>query len=338
MGFLVVFFLGVQEDELEALERKLRSDRIEEREEAERGVAKVGRKAKSLLERLARDEDTEVRERAQSILTGMNSAWGLETLDALQRGLEGAKTLRVQLKDEGTPGAVRCSGLLLMEGANRAYLRLEAEVPGSLKGTCVFVSNGTSMKYKLSTSNPAGELRAQGHAPEQLNRTLIRALLRAGPLFPLRAIRPAVVAAGNGTRESSCLVMSQETLLDASPSGGALSKVSWGGEGRKWSFSYTIADDAIPEDNPSALLGRVVSGPASVTWEYDPETFAPTRRKFQVPLSQGWSRVDVGVREDYAFDVDMPAFTFDSSDLETPRPLTRTAPPPKIKYRYSWDR
>jgi len=286
MEFLMVLFLGLQEDELE---RKLRSDRIEERADAERVVQKAGRKAKGLLEQLARDEDAEVRERAQSILTAMGPAWGLDTLEAIQRALEGAKTLRVQLKDEGTPGGVRCSGLLLLEGAHRASLRVEADIPGGLKGTCVFVSNGTTMTFRLSTANPTGELRAEGRAPAQLNRTLIRALVRAGPLFPLRAIQP-----------TGGLVVSRETLLDVSPAEVTLTKVAW-----KPSLSYTL-----PEAGQSPILGRIVSSPANVTWEADPETFAPRHRKFRLRLRQGWDQVEVDVREDYAFDVDLPPSTF----------------------------
>jgi outer membrane lipoprotein-sorting protein len=177
----LVLLLGQSVGELV---EKLRSESVEERDDAENQLRKLGKTNLPELEKLSRDRDPEVARRIQGILEPIRTEMGLEILQKLEDSIGKAKTVRVAWKYEGDgppgdPARGRGSGLVLLQEGNRLRMELQMNFLGQdHKGT--FISDGKRMSASLDGTP------AIVYDPPKTLRTMVGlALVRGGGMLSL---------------------------------------------------------------------------------------------------------------------------------------------------------
>lgn len=146
------------QDETDRLIEKLRSEKVEEREEAFGKLRAMGEAAVPRLRKAAESPDLELAIRAKALLEPFGPAGTLQRIEA---SLARAKTLRVrvrvrQVTDAGEEETM--VGLLSLKDPNRARLQLS---PGHYWRESALLCNGTTLWDSLSKKSVAASPRVK---------------------------------------------------------------------------------------------------------------------------------------------------------------------------------
>jgi outer membrane lipoprotein-sorting protein len=174
---LIVLF---QDPNVEQLIERLRSDKAEEREEATRKLKDAGEAALPLLEKAAKDSDSEVARRAREIVAAIPFEPGRKALEKLEETLHKSRGFRMRFRFEPEPGGTgappgsKGEGVLLL--GEKGTMRFESTLfVGGEKPRVLMVSDGTHVGAAMNDLPPIVRDR-----PPELRENMVRGMIRAG--------------------------------------------------------------------------------------------------------------------------------------------------------------
>lgn len=152
MSFLVAVVLLIQEETIDQLIEKLRSDKIEERELATQQLMKSGVNHIATLEAAKADKDIEVANRVKHIL---DLLYPEHELREITKNIQNARTVSITFSGKGTEGtrghidAIRSVGTILLKGKNRVAMNTRIFTAREGWREFVLVSDGSRMRAEF---------------------------------------------------------------------------------------------------------------------------------------------------------------------------------------------
>ena len=170
-----------QDKTAEQLIEALRSDKVEERDNASRELLKKGSSAVPALRKASAEADIELSGRAKEILDRIGSVNAKAAFDKIEEVIRDAKTLRIRLKSEVSNRASNMSepettalstGMLLLKTGNRLAQEVQIVRGGNTLGFSV-ISDGMHVVFSRGNASYA-----TAEAPKDLNK-------RASSVIPI---------------------------------------------------------------------------------------------------------------------------------------------------------
>lgn len=276
-----------QDKSPEELIQSLRSDKVEDRDIATKKLKELGETARPFLVKAATDKDTEVSNRAESLLSLLDEARARATLQKIQEVFETAKVLRVRLSSTenlprtattGSKPRFEAEATFVLGQGNRAWVETTVWRGENSTFKQSIVSDGARLKAKWS--GPLGEGEKAGDCFPALNKYLAASLLYRISNDPLEFMRVTLF-----------IVPPKETAKHYQ-----VSDVKVGQDGRSRYLTYTVHCER--ETPPSA----------NVKLWFNPDTYKPLKRHITIDSKREVSAAEIF--EEVTLDPEIPEELF----------------------------